>query len=162
MRSCHKVRLRVSREVLAPEERHKGRAHCSLTSRFFSYYLRTRSPKYVTIGPDQSLLISIGILALTLIGCESNQAHPQVEHMGLLHSLFLFIFCIFFFWFVFIYFIHYSQFVMAERQFISLTQRKQRKKYSICVVIIMKTKAYWAQCISFSLYYRILISIIDS
>lgn len=118
----------------------------------------------MTMGPDQSPLTSIGVLALTLIGCESNRAHPQVEHMGLLHSLFLVIFCIFFLFFFFFpfYFIHYSQFVMAERQFISLTQRKQRKKSSICVVIIMKTKAYWAQCISFSLYYRILISIIDS
>lgn len=56
---------------------------------------------------------------------------------------------------------HYSQFVMAERQFISLTQRKQRK-YSICVIIIMKPRHIGYNAFHFFLYYRILINIIDS
>lgn len=158
MGSCNKVELQVSGELLAPEEQHKEKKYCSLTRCFFSYYLRIQGPKYMTIGPDQSPLISTGVLALTLMGCESSPSPSRTYGSPAqpisIHTSHLF--------FNFIYFIHYSQFVMAERQFISLTQRKQRKKYSICVVIIMKTKAYWAQCISFSLYYRILISIIDS
>lgn len=124
---------------------------------FLFLLLKNPGPKYMTIEPDQSPLISIVFLALTLIGCESSPSPSRTY--GSLAQLISIHTSLFFF---FIYFIHYSQFVMAERQFISVTQRRQRKKYSICVVIIMKTKAYWAQCISFSLYYRILISIIDS
>lgn len=156
MGSSYKVKLEASRELLAPEEQHKGRECCSLTSCFFSYCLRIWGPKCMTIGHDQSPLISLGVLALTLIGCELS---PSLEQ-----NIWVCCAAYFYSYFTsfFIYFIHYSQFVMAERQFIYLTQRKQREKYSICVVITMKTKAYWAQCISFLLYYRILISIIDS
>lgn len=80
----------------------------------------------MTIGPDQSLLISIGILALTLIGCESNQAHPQVEHMGLLHSLFLFIFRIFFF--VCFYLFHTLFTVCDGRKTVYILDTKKTKK----------------------------------
>lgn len=72
MRSCNKVKLQVSGELLAPEEQHKEKKYCSLTRCFFSYYLRIQGPKYMTIGPDQSPSVSTGVLALTLMGCESS------------------------------------------------------------------------------------------
>lgn len=91
--SCNKLRLQ-SREVLAPEEQQKKKNIVQLTSSFFSYYLRIQGPKYVTIGFDQSSLISAGVLVLTLIGYESSPS--QIEYMDLWHSLFLFTFCLFF------------------------------------------------------------------
>jgi len=112
--SCNKVKLQVSRELLAPEEQHKGKEYSSLTSCFFSYYLKIQGPKYMTIGPDQSPLISTGVLALTLIGCESSPSPSRMYGSPAqpisIHILFFYLF--------------HTLFTVceAERQFISFTQ----------------------------------------
>lgn len=71
---------------------------------FLFLLLKNPGPKYMTIEPDQSPLISIVFLALTLIGCESSPSPSRTY--GSLAQLISIHTSLFFFFFFISYIIH--------------------------------------------------------
>lgn len=98
----------------------------------------------MTTGPDQSPLISIGVLELTLIGCKSSPSWSRTygfpEQPISIHISHLYLF---------IYLFHTLFTVCDGRKTVYILDTRKTKKIQHMCCHYYETEAYWVQCISF-------------